>query len=166
MYIQERTQQLENDVKTLQYQSDRSRKENESRIVMVDSLKSQFKHSEEKLANMQREMRDIEEMTENARKGLFSAAEAAKQADQITSENESKLKEKEAQSTRCRKVAFRKHQELQDAFSEEKQLELEHHGAKAGLRNLKNALGKLDHESIKTQEIIYNQDFTIANLDR
>jgi len=38
---------------------------------------------------------------------------------------------------------------------------LEHHGAKAGLRNLKN-----DRESIKTQEIIYNQDFTIANLDR
>ena len=133
---------------------------------MVDSLKSQFKQMEGKLSTMQGEMRDIEEKTESARKGLISAAEAAKEAEKITLENEAKLKEKEAMSSRCRKVAFRKHQELQDAIGEQKQLDLEHHGAKAGLRNLKNALVKLDHESIKTQEIIYNQDFTIANLER
>ena len=45
-------------------------------------------------------------------------------------------------------------------------MDLELHGAKTGIRNLKSRLQKLDQESLKSQEIIYSQDFNIAQLER
>jgi len=165
-YIEERTVQLGDDVKTLQYQADRSRKDNDVRINQVEEKKLKIKTMETKLSKIQKDKRNIEEQIQFAAKGHLSAAEAAKEADKIVTEKEAELKDLESQRRRARDIVFKKAQELQKVGDEEKNMDLELHGAKTGIRNLKSRLQKLDQESLKSQEIIYSQDFNIAQLER
>lgn len=125
-----------------------------------------IKASEQKLSNIQNEKRAIEEQIQSASKGHLSAAEAAKAADQIVAEKEAELKELESQRRRARDITFKKTQELTKSSKEQKNMDLELYGAHTGIRNLKSRLQKLDQESLKSQEIIYQQDFNIAQLER
>ena len=100
------------------------------------------------------------------KKGMLDAAEVAKQADAMLSEKEQEMKELEAQKRRARDIMFKKTQQLTKMNDTEKEILAEIHGAKTGIKNLSSRLTKLDQESIKSQEIIYNQDFNIAQLER
>ena len=59
-----------------------------------------------------------------------------------------------------------KMQQLKQVEETDVQIKMEIHGAKTGIKNLSSQQRKLDQESIKSQEIIYNQDFTVAQLER
>ena len=39
-------------------------------------------------------------------------------------------------------------------------------GSRAAIKNLNSKINKLDHDSLKQQEIIYNQDFAIQQVER
>ena len=69
MFISERTVQLGDDVKTLQYQADRSRKDNDVRINQVEEKKLKIKTMETKLSKIQKDKRNIEEQIQFAAKG-------------------------------------------------------------------------------------------------
>ena len=97
---------------------------------------------------------------------MLDAAELAKQADAMLATKEQEMKELEAQKRRARDIMFKKTQQLTKMMDSEKEIKMEIHGAKTGIKNLTSRLRKLDQESIKSQEIIYNQDFNIAQLER
>mgnify|MGYP001792743517 CR=1 FL=1 len=56
-----------------------------------------------------------------------------------------------------RDIKFRKGQELFMAKKTEKDTNAEIQGTKAAIRNLDSKINKLDHDSLKQLEIIYNQ---------
>ena len=153
-------------MKTLQYQAERARKDNDVRLNQVEEKKMKIVTMEQKLSNIQKDKRGIEEQIQSAQKGLLNAADAAKEAERLVAEKESELKELESQRRRARDITFKKSQELTKVTSDQKQMDLELHGARTGIKNLKSRLGKLDQESLKSQEIIYQQDFNIAQLER
>ena len=96
----------------------------------------------------------------------MNAADVAKQADAMLAEKELEMKELEAQKRRARDIMFKKTQQLTKMMDTETEIKMEIHGAKTGIKNLSSRMKKLDQESIKSQEIIYNQDFNIAQLER
>ena len=97
---------------------------------------------------------------------MINAVDVAKQADAMLAQREIEMKELEQQKRRARDIMFKKTQQLKKIEDLEKQTKAEIHGAKTGIKNLTGRLKKLDQESIKSQEIIYNQDFNIAQLER
>ena len=96
----------------------------------------------------------------------MNAADIAKQADTMLAEKELEMKELEAQKRRARDIMFKKTQQLTKMMDTETEIKMEIHGANTGIKNLSSRMKKLDQESIKSQEIIYNQDFNIAQLER
>ena len=96
----------------------------------------------------------------------MTAAELAKEADRIVADKEAELKELESQRRRARDITFKKSLDLTKMTNEDKAMNLELYGAQTGIWNLKTRLQKLDQESLKSQEIIYGQDFNIAQLER
>ena len=54
---------------------------------------------------------------------------------------------------------FQQFQDLYEAITREKNVGAEIQGSRAANRNLSSRLKKLDQQSIKQQEIIYNQVF-------
>jgi len=65
-----------------------------------------------------------------------------------------------------RDIQFKKTQEMHQVRQMESNTNAEIHGAKAATRNLTSKLNKLDLESLKQQEIVYNQDFQLQQLER
>lgn len=61
---------------------------------------------------------------------------------------------------------FKITQELYQLKNTEKNLEAEVNGCEATLKNLENRINRLDHESLKQAEVIYQQDFSIQTLER
>ncbi|XP_041355046.1 coiled-coil domain-containing protein 39-like [Gigantopelta aegis] len=96
----------------------------------------------------------------------LSAEERAKRMEDILSEEEHQQWAIEADLKNLRDMQFKKTQELHDYRVHEKNIEAEIQGSHAAGRNLNSKIGKLDHDSLKQQEIIYNQDFAIQQLER
>merc|ERR1712106_1251117 len=164
--ISDRTQQMGDDVKTLQYQAERARKDNDVRINQIEEAKIKVEKSEQKLSQAQVGKRQTEQKIEQVRKGMMTAADVARQADSMLADKEQEMKELEAQKRRARDIMFKKTQQLAKMSDAEKEILMEIHGGKTGIKNLSSRMKKLDQESIKSQEIIYNQDFNIAQLER
>jgi UDP-glucose:O-linked fucose beta-1,3-glucosyltransferase len=165
-YIEARTTEMADSVKTLQHQAERARKENDIKLNQIEESKIKIDKMESKLSQSQSSKREIEQRIDEVKKGMMNAAEIAKQADAMLSEKEQEMKELEQQKRRARDIMFKKTQQLKKTEDTEKQIKMEIHGAKTGIKNLTGRLKKLDSESIKSQEIIYNQDFNIAQLER
>ena len=56
-----------------------------------------------------------------------------------------------------RELQYKKSQELYEGRTTEKNTAAEIQGSRAASRNLSSRINKLDHDSLKQQEIIYNQ---------
>jgi chromosome segregation ATPase len=61
---------------------------------------------------------------------------------------------------------FKVQQEANDLRTAQKNLEAEVNGCEATLKNLENRINRLDHDSLKQAEVIYEQDFKIQTLER
>lgn len=136
------------------------------RINQIEVAKIKVEQSEQKLSQAQVGKRQLEQQLEQVRKGMMNAADVARQADAMLNDKEQEMKELEAQQRRARDIMFKKTQQLGKMHDTEKEILMEIHGAKTGIKNLSSRMKKLDQESIKSQEIIYNQDFNIAQLER
>ena len=61
---------------------------------------------------------------------------------------------------------FKAKQEHHNLATMQKNLEAEVNGCEATLKNLENRISRLDHDSLKQAEVIYEQDFKIQTLER
>jgi hypothetical protein len=124
----------------------------------------QYSYFRLKLAQEIRE-RLIEKM-KMATDGELSAEERAAAMEEILLEEEKIQKEIDTDLKRLHDIQFRKTQDLYDARAKETNMDAEIQGSRAAIRNLNSKIGKVDHDSLKQQEIIYNQDFAIQQLER
>uniref|UniRef100_A0A8C3XKE0 Coiled-coil domain-containing protein 39 n=1 Tax=Chelydra serpentina TaxID=8475 RepID=A0A8C3XKE0_CHESE len=74
--------------------------------------------------------------------------------------------EKETQMNQLKELHFKKTQELQIQREKEKSIIAEIEGTRGSLKNLNSRLRKLDSDTLKQQEIMYNQDFYIQQVER
>uniref|UniRef100_A0A8C7I6J7 Coiled-coil domain-containing protein 39 n=1 Tax=Oncorhynchus kisutch TaxID=8019 RepID=A0A8C7I6J7_ONCKI len=139
----------------------------------VESMRSQ-------LANMKKDIQDknnkvkgaklhntaLEEKLKTVTETTLSVEERAAQMEQVLKEEEQTIKDMDAQLHRHRELLFRESQEVQALRLKEKDSMAVLSGSRVALSNLDSRLSKLDQNSLKQQEIIYNQDFQIQLLER
>nr|XP_033814755.1 coiled-coil domain-containing protein 39 isoform X4 [Geotrypetes seraphini] len=74
--------------------------------------------------------------------------------------------ELDIQLKQLRELHFKRIKELRDLENTEKSIAAEISGCRATMKNLNNNLHKVDLNALKQQELIYNQDFQIQQLER
>jgi len=90
----------------------------------------------------------------------------AKMAENSLSEKEQGLKEQEGMLGALKEQMFKQSQELFALRQEEANLIAEISGAQAASKNLSTKTHQLDQESLRQQELIYNAEFQIQQLER
>ncbi|XP_049631867.1 coiled-coil domain-containing protein 39 [Suncus etruscus] len=106
--------------------------------------------------------RKLNEITERT----MTVEEKTTNLEDILKEDEKSVKEVHVQLNIVKSVLYKKSQELQAEQSKEKAIVSEIKGTRSALKNLNNQLRKLDFETLMQQEIMYNQDYYIQQLER
>ncbi|XP_045395696.1 LOW QUALITY PROTEIN: coiled-coil domain-containing protein 39 [Lemur catta] len=109
--------------------------------------------------NVKKKLNQITEKT-------MSVEEKATNLEDMLKEEEKGVKEVDVQLKLVKDVLFKKVQELQTETTKEKAVVSEIEGTRSSLKHLNHQLHKLDFESLKQQEIMYNQDFLIQQMER
>uniref|UniRef100_A0A8C9NH90 Coiled-coil domain-containing protein 39 n=1 Tax=Serinus canaria TaxID=9135 RepID=A0A8C9NH90_SERCA len=94
----------------------------------------------------------------------LTAEEKALKLEEILKEEEKS--EKENEMRQLKDLLFKKTQELKVQSDKEKIILAEIEGGQKSLKSLKSRLCKLDTDLLKQQELIYNQDFYIQQIQR
>ncbi|KAK6195619.1 hypothetical protein SNE40_001008 [Patella caerulea] len=158
--------QFQDELDTLKRTVDRTATDLESTRSTVSQLKKDVIDKTNQL-EMAKELREqLVDKLKVATESTLSAEEKAARMDEYLNKEEERQRDIEQQLKHLRDMQFRKMQELHDNKTEEKNIEAEIQGSYAALRNLSSKVSKLDTDSLKQQEIIYNQDFAIQQLER
>uniref|UniRef100_A0A8C0FX91 Coiled-coil domain-containing protein 39 n=1 Tax=Bubo bubo TaxID=30461 RepID=A0A8C0FX91_BUBBB len=94
----------------------------------------------------------------------LSSEDKALRMEEILKEEE-KI-EKETETNELKELLFKKTQELKVQKDKEKCVLAEIEGSRTSLKNLKSQLHRLDADVLKQQELLYNQDFYIQQVQR
>ncbi|KAM6223913.1 coiled-coil domain-containing protein 39 [Rhynchocyon petersi] len=109
--------------------------------------------------NIKRKLKQITEQT-------MTVEEKATNMEDMLREEEKSVKEVQVQLNIVKDVLFKKVQELQTETMKEKAIISEIEGTRSSLKHLNHQLYKLDFETLKQQQIMYNQDFYIQQVER
>uniref|UniRef100_A0A8B9QNV8 Coiled-coil domain-containing protein 39 n=1 Tax=Apteryx owenii TaxID=8824 RepID=A0A8B9QNV8_APTOW len=96
----------------------------------------------------------------------LTSEEKALRMEEILKEEEKIVKEKETEMNHLKDLHFKKTQELKVQKDKEKCVVAEIEGSRTSLKNLNSHLRKLDADALRQQEIMYNQDFYIQQVER
>ncbi|CAD5118818.1 DgyrCDS7498 [Dimorphilus gyrociliatus] len=139
----------------------------------LELTRSQITQLKRDTIDKQQQLKDAKIVKENlveklkiAEETSMSAEERAQQMDKLLTEEERRQVQMKAELERLREQHFQKSEVLNKSKTTERNIDAEIQGSRATLRNLNAKLTKIDTESLKQQEILYNQDFTIQQLER
>uniref|UniRef100_A0A8C4W4S3 Coiled-coil domain-containing protein 39 n=1 Tax=Gopherus evgoodei TaxID=1825980 RepID=A0A8C4W4S3_9SAUR len=149
--------QLQDELDTLKATVDRTASDLESLRTEMANLKKEIQ--EKHNVNLSNKLKFVTEKT-------LSLEEKAFRMEEILKEEEKIVKEKETQMNQLKELHFKKTQELQIQKEKEKSIIAEIEGTRASLKNLNSRLRTLDADTLKQQEIMYNQDFYIQQVER
>ncbi|XP_071508551.1 coiled-coil domain-containing protein 39-like [Diadema antillarum] len=158
--------QFADEMETLKFTVERTATDLESMRRQVNELKKEVENRKDRVENAKRHRGDLMSKLKAATDASLSAEELAAAMDQMLEDEETTLHILEQELKRLRDLQYKKSQELYEAKTAEKNTSAEIQGARAASRNLSSRINKLDHDSLKQQEIIYNQDFTVQQLER
>ncbi|XP_039256465.2 coiled-coil domain-containing protein 39-like [Styela clava] len=158
--------QLEDELDTLKYTVERTATDLESIKSSVTGLKKEIVSKNLKLQQATLTREQLQDKLSAANQGVLSAEEQAALAEEMLNKEEESLKEFDQELRRIRDLHFKKKEELHTVMTSEKNVAASIQGSRAASKNLSSRLNKLDQQSVKQQEIIYNQDFTIQQLER
>ncbi|XP_058043487.1 coiled-coil domain-containing protein 39 [Ahaetulla prasina] len=157
---------LQNELDTLKATVDGTASELESMRTTVANLKKEIQDKTLRL-NM---IKDQNETLANKLKFVtyqaLSEEEKACKMEELLKEKEKHLKEKEAQALQLREAHFKKTKELQTLKDNEKGITSLIEGRCGQKKNLRNRLRRLDIQALNQQELMYNQDFYIQQVER
>ncbi|KAJ8356975.1 hypothetical protein SKAU_G00197690 [Synaphobranchus kaupii] len=157
---------LQDELETLRRNVDHTNIAVEARRSQLAGLKKEIQDKNNKVKHASLHNAALEEKLENVTESTVSMEERATQLEQMLREEEQTEKEVDSQLRENQKVLARRRQELQLLKSEEKTLLADISGSRATLSNLSSRLDKLEHSSLRQQEMIYNKDFQIQLLER
>ncbi|XP_026561465.1 coiled-coil domain-containing protein 39 [Pseudonaja textilis] len=157
---------LQNELDTLKAIVDGTASELESMRTLVANLKKDIQDKTLRL-NL---IRDQNETLANKLKFVtyqaLSEEEKACKMEELLKEKEKTMKEKETQALQLRDAHFKKTKELQTLQENEKSITSLIEGRGGLKKNLKNRLRRLDIQALSQQELMYNQDFYIQQVER
>lgn len=96
----------------------------------------------------------------------LSAEQKASAAERLLKHEEAIVKNLMDQVKQAREMQFKREQELKNAKDEETVLTNAVSGDKSAMKNLKRRLKTLDQDCLKQQEVIYQQDYQLVQIDR
>ncbi|XP_062987952.1 coiled-coil domain-containing protein 39 [Elgaria multicarinata webbii] len=146
----------------------------------VDGTASELESMRTSVANFKKEIQDrtlrlnlIKDQNDSLISKLkfvtnqaLSLEEKASRMEELLKEKEKSVKEKEGQAMQLRDAHFRKTKELKTLQENEKCVTAEIDGRRGQMKNLHSRLFRLDAETLKQQELMYNQDFYIQQVER
>ncbi|KYO20049.1 coiled-coil domain-containing protein 39 [Alligator mississippiensis] len=158
--------QLQDELDTLKTTVDRTASDLESMRTRVTNLKKEIQEKNIRLSLVKDQNMNLSNKLKFVTEKTLSLEEKAFRMEEILKEEERNVKEKETQMSQLKELHFKKTQELQVQQEKEKCLIAEIEGSQASLKNLNSRLRKLDADALKQQEITYNQDFYIQQVER
>ncbi|CAE7876649.1 CCDC39, partial [Symbiodinium sp. KB8] len=146
----------------------------------VEVLRNELQKAASDMANLKAANNNINADLEDARaryqatkRRLESAAKESDKMEAVAQEREkellteeSRLKEMDKELRNKKEALFRENQAKFKLKQEEKTLDAELSGARSSLKNLNAKIHHLDQESLRQQELIYNADFQIQQMER
>ncbi|KAM4605003.1 coiled-coil domain-containing protein 39 [Polymixia lowei] len=157
---------LQDELESLKGTVDRAATDVESVRSQLSSMKKSMQDKKDKLKASKLHNAGLEEKLKVVTQTVLSVEERATQMDQLLKDEEQAIKDLDVQLQRHREALFRQKQELQALRMKEKNYTGQLSGSKATLSSLDSHLSKLDQNALKQQEVIYNQDFQIQQLER
>lgn len=145
---------------------ERTNQELETTRSHVTQLKKDIIEKQKKFNELQEVKETLSEKLQVATEAQLSAEELAARMDEMMTNEEERQKKITQDLQHLRDIKFKKGQDLYESKKLEKDMAAEIQGSRAAVRNLDSKVNKLDHDSLKQLEIIYNQDFAIQQLER
>ncbi|KAJ8030943.1 Coiled-coil domain-containing protein 39 [Holothuria leucospilota] len=158
--------QFQDEVETLKFTVERTATDLEGMRRQVNELKKEVEEKKARVELAKKNRGILMDKLKAASNATISAEEKAAIMDNMLENEEEDQKLMEQELKRLRDLQYKKSQELYEAKVLEKNTGAEIQGGRAASRNLSSRINKLDHDSLKQQEIIYNQDFAIQQLER
>uniref|UniRef100_A0A8C8RD37 Coiled-coil domain-containing protein 39 n=1 Tax=Pelusios castaneus TaxID=367368 RepID=A0A8C8RD37_9SAUR len=151
---------------TLKATVNRTASDLESLRTHMANLKKEIQEKHTRLSHVKDQNVNLSNKLKFVTEKTLSLEEKAFRMEEILKEEEKIVKEKETQMNQLKELHFKKTQELQVQRDKEKCIIAEIEGTRATLKNLNSRLRRLDADTLKQQEIMYNQDFYIQQVER
>ncbi|NXR79556.1 CCD39 protein, partial [Pycnonotus jocosus] len=161
-----RRAQLQDELQALKSIVNRTASDLESLRTAITILKKEIQGKQARLKLLNEKNASLSDKLKLAIEGTLSAEEKALRMEEILKEEEKSVEEKENEMRQLKDLLFKKSQELKAQSDKEKIFLAEIEGGQKSLKNLKSRLRKLDTDLLKQQELIYNQDFYIQQIQR
>ncbi|XP_051839182.1 coiled-coil domain-containing protein 39 [Antechinus flavipes] len=158
--------QLQEELDTLKATVTRTSGDLEAIRREMISMKKRIQEKSEKL-NEAREQNDaLNRKLKDVMEKTMSVEEKAARMEEMLKEEEKTVKDVENHLSKVKDTLFKSVEKLKVAMHEEKSILSEIEGTQSSIKNLNQRLYRLDLETLKQQEIMYNQDFYIQQIER
>ncbi|CAN8190519.1 unnamed protein product [Coccothraustes coccothraustes] len=161
-----RRTQLQDELQNLKSIVNRTASDLESLRTQITNLKKEIQEKQARLKLLNEKNASLSDKLKLAIEETLTAEEKALRLEEILKEEEKSVEEKENEMRQLKDLHFKKTQELKVQSDKEKIILAEIEGGQKSLKSLKSRLCKLDTDLLKQQELIYNQDFYIQQIQR
>ncbi|XP_015727091.1 coiled-coil domain-containing protein 39 [Coturnix japonica] len=158
--------QMESELDILKSSVDKTTSHLESLRVQITNMKKEIEKKKARLNFLNERNEGLSNKLKLVTEKTLSAEDNALRMEEMLREEERIVKEKEAELKNLKEVFFKRTQELKVQKDKEKCVVAEIEGSQASLKNLNSRLRRLDADALKQQELIYNQDFYIQQVQR
>ncbi|NXY15328.1 CCD39 protein, partial [Atrichornis clamosus] len=158
--------QLQDELQVLKSFVNRTASDVESLRTQVTNLKKEIQEKQARLNLLNEKNASLSDKLKLVTEETLSSEEKALRMEEILKEEEKSVEEKENEMSQLKDLLFKKTQELKAQKDKEKVVLAEIEGGQKSLKNLKSRLRKLDADLLKQQELIYDQDFYIQQVQR
>ncbi|XP_010174757.2 coiled-coil domain-containing protein 39 [Antrostomus carolinensis] len=158
--------QLQDELDALKLTVDRTSSDLESLRTQVTNLRKEIQKKQARLSFLKEKNESLSKKLKLVTEETLSSEDKALRMEEILKEEERTVKEKETEMNQLKELLFKKTQDLKVQKDKEKCVLAEIEGSRASLKNLKSKLHRLDADALKQQELMYNQDFYIQQVQR
>ncbi|KFQ46531.1 Coiled-coil domain-containing protein 39, partial [Nestor notabilis] len=158
--------QLQDELDTLKSTVDRTASDLESLRTQVTNLKKEIQKKQARLSFLNEKNASLSNKLKLVTEETLSSEDKALRMEEILKEEEKVVKEKDKEINQLKDLLFKKTQEFKVQKDKEKCVLAETEASRSSLKKLKSQLHRLDADALNQQEIIYNQDFYIQQVQR
>ncbi|XP_020665130.3 coiled-coil domain-containing protein 39 [Pogona vitticeps] len=158
--------QFQDELDTLKAMVDGTASELESMRTSVSNLKKEIQEKTLRLNLIRDQNESLTNKLKYVTNRALSFEEKASRMEELLKEKEKNVKEKDTEAIQLRDIHFKKTKELKELKDKEKCVTAEIDGRRGQMKNLYSRLHRMDAETLKQQELIYNQDFYIQQVER
>ncbi|NXR10439.1 CCD39 protein, partial [Semnornis frantzii] len=145
---------------------DKTASDLESLRTQVTNLKKEIQKKQARLNFLNEKNASLSNKLKLVTEKTLSSEDKALRMEEILKEEEKTVKEKETEINQLKELLFKKTQELKVQKDKEKCVLAEIEGSRTSLKNLKSQLHRLDADALKQEELVYNQDFYIQQVQK